>query len=234
LREKPRGPGVHRFIVYKEDDWILLQALRKTASRFMQEFQKYGLTPFIHGSVARGDIKKHSDIDIIFLSPIPSYKIEIVLDSIAEYEKYIMMATPSTVPKAVYKLPGNVNISIPLLKLKKREEEFYKFGGIISSSELASNKRVAGVNKKLLLILPKDYGHEEFSLIGNEVFARRILGVSMDIIWERERVLIQRNERGRTGVFLNKKVPLDVCVEKFFNQLLKELPPLSKALRIHR
>ncbi|MFX1388815.1 MAG: DNA polymerase subunit beta, partial [Promethearchaeota archaeon] len=61
-------------VIYSEDQWILFESKRKNALKLLEMFTKEGLNPYIHVSMARGDIHKNSDIDIIFLQQIPSYQ----------------------------------------------------------------------------------------------------------------------------------------------------------------
>lgn len=78
-------------------------------------------------------------------------------------KKYIVMATPVNTPKAYIILDDEERrtVSFPLSNLKTREYEFYKFGGLLDIDGLLENKRVPGVNKKLVFIEPVETGHLE-------------------------------------------------------------------------
>ena len=54
-------------ITYSEQDWALLKKKRTNAIRLLEIFVREGFNPFIHGSLARGDIHESSDIDIVFI-----------------------------------------------------------------------------------------------------------------------------------------------------------------------
>ena len=53
-------------IIYSKEDWTLLRQKRDLAIKLLEMFAKEGFNPYIHGSIARGDIHESSDIDIIF------------------------------------------------------------------------------------------------------------------------------------------------------------------------
>ncbi|WP_369406419.1 hypothetical protein [Aeropyrum camini] len=59
-----------------------------------------------------------------------------------------------------------------------------------------------GVTKRLVLILPTPRGHIEEPVVGNEGRVAEVLGISLETVRERVRVLTRRRELGRTGVYL--------------------------------
>ncbi|MBO3804229.1 MAG: nucleotidyltransferase, partial [Candidatus Brockarchaeota archaeon] len=61
-----------------------------------------------------------------------------------------------------------------------------------------------------------------------------LLGVSVDLIRERERVLLRRDALGRTGVYLKKRVPPDESVEGWAERIVKQNPPTVAKLRRNR
>ena len=112
---------------------------------------------FIHGSVARGDVNKNSDIDFIIPSLINEFELIEPLDSIgisSFEERKIIQATPLSAIKAVITLKEEISINFPLIPFYPREHEFYKFGGQLNYQELREDKRVPGINKKLIFISP--------------------------------------------------------------------------------
>ncbi len=62
-------------VIYSEDDWTLLKEKRNLATNLLDMFNKEGFNPFIHGSIARGDVHENSDIDIVFFQQVPPFQI---------------------------------------------------------------------------------------------------------------------------------------------------------------
>jgi predicted nucleotidyltransferase len=218
VREKVEKRPEYREVEYTPDHWMLLAELRRTAGKLMSVLASRGLYSVVHGSVARGDVHEKSDIDIFIPYVISSFKLEQVLEDagLKVYSRTIIMATPQSTPKAYYALDPEerVVISYPLAKLKPREIEFYKFGGMLELEELERGVRKPGVNKKLVLIVPSEKGHLEAPVIGFESYVARVVGVSVDTVLERVRVLTRRDEVGRTGVFLKINVPSTLSIEE--------------------
>jgi hypothetical protein len=198
----------YREVIYSEKHKKLLYKKRKQAQELLRIFKKENLTGYVYGSIARGDIHKDSDIDIIFLYSIPPYKIEFILNQndIDKYHREIITATPSDAVKLYIHIGELISITVPLTKLSKSNLEFYNFGGKISYDRLQEDIRVPGIDKRLVLIKPTEKGHEEFSILNQEHITAKTVGVSLDIIEERKRVLLRREKYGRTGVFLKKEL----------------------------
>ena len=231
VREKILPSGHQKKVFYTETHWNLLNEKRKNAKKVMKCLSN--LNPFVHGSIARGDVHKRSDIDIILLDVIPSYRIELELEKCSYYpqEKWIIQATPKHTPKGKIILFNDINITFPLIPFTTREREFYKFGGMINLEELKQKKRVAGINKRLILIIPTDSGHDELSVLLYPSLAARIVGVSVDIVNERIKVLTRRDKVGRTGIFFQEKLaPLDTFETKF-KRIISKKPELKRLLR---
>jgi len=206
-------------IEYSEEHWNILKYKRKISLDLLYKLNSNGLIGYVYGSVARGDVRKDSDIDIIVLNP------NIVeLDLIDFDHKYIVQATPFSTPKAYISLDPEESkvISFPLSRLKKDEEEFYRFGGMLDYHDLEKNIRVAGINKKLEIIIPTEKGHYEISLKGNEDLASKTLKISISTILEREKLLTKRVEKGRTGVFLRYDLNKDESFESSIRILYKK------------
>ncbi len=205
-------------IKYDEKHWQLLAIKRKRAEEILAMLLQQGMNGYVYGSVARGDVHKDSDIDIVVFEPNM-----IKLDLLEAHHKFIVQATPFSTPKAYISLDADEKevISFPLAKLKKDEIEFYRFGGMVSLEELKENKRVPGVNKRLKLIIPTEYGHEELDLKGNEDYASKLLKISVDTIRERENLLTKRVERGHSGVFLTYTLGGDESIQDAIRKLVK-------------
>ncbi|ABU81606.1 nucleotidyltransferase domain-containing protein [Ignicoccus hospitalis] len=184
--------------------WELLRRKREKAIRVMERLAPF--SPVVHGSVARGDVNEDSDVDVAILFPVEPYKVEAAL-GFSKSHGYIIMATPRSTPKVYLALDEKeeVVVSFPLGKLTTKEREFYAFGGELDLKGLKEGKRVPGVNKDLLLIVPTPYGHEEEPVIGREEHVAKVLGISAETVKERVRLLTKRREKGRTGVFLEFK-----------------------------
>ena len=216
-------------MVYNEKRWRLLQELRRKAEKIMEALESFNLRCIAHGSIARGDVTEKSDVDIFIPSPSSSFMVETALEQngIPINRRIIVQATPSYAIKAYIEIEENVSVSFPLVKLRPLEREFYKFGGEISLEELKRNIRVPGVDKRLMLIEPTADGHIESSIIGKEEYAARLLGISVDIVWDRVKALTRRDEIGRTGVFLET----ELLPEETFELVLKRLADKNPAVR---
>ncbi|MEM2989721.1 MAG: nucleotidyltransferase, partial [Halobacteria archaeon] len=140
-------------------------------------------------------------------------------------------ATPLSLIKAHLILENNAMVTFPVIEPQRRELEFYKFGGAISLPELKQNKRVAGVDKRLMLIEPSEEGHVEIPL--RELSPGRvakILGVSQDIVEERLRVLQRRAEVGRTGVYLERVLSRDESFETVLSEIASRDPAIRRRI----
>lgn len=234
VREKISKIGLEKEEIYTQQHWELLAQKRKSALEVMSCLDKRKIYSIVHGSIARGDVSRNSDIDVVVTYPHPSYILEVMLEDcgLRIYEKRVVMATPSHVPKAYFSLSydGLIQMSFPLARLRKREMEFYAFSGYLDIDGILTNKRVAGVNKRLELILPTDKGHIAKSIIGIEEEVSKILGISLDTVMERVRVLKRRDEKGRTGVYLNVLVPPQSSVEEAIMKLSHKDHNIKKIL----
>ncbi|MFW9807698.1 MAG: nucleotidyltransferase domain-containing protein [Candidatus Thorarchaeota archaeon] len=225
MAKKPETLHETREVHYDSVHWKHLQFLRNKALRVMHKIESGGFIPFVYGSVARGDISQSSDIDIIIFRPIPSYRLELVLEQSVKRE--LVQATPSMVLKAHLHLPEEITVTFPMFKLLPREEEFYRWGGLIDSIGLRNNTRAPGVDKRLLLIEPTETGHIEQGVIGYEREVSKKLNLSLGIAQERVRVLTRRDNVGRTGVYLTRTL----APSENFEAVAKELQDSDPALR---
>ncbi len=221
-------------IYYNEQRWAIFKKKRIRALEIIDSLQELSGLMIVIGSVARGDVKVSSDIDIFIPSSIQSYKLEYLLEKkgYTVYGKEIIQATPNYAPKAYYYIDSNFKevISFPLAKLNNNELEFYGWGGKVSKNEILLNKRVPGVNKELKLIIPKDFGHIEYPIYGRESEVSRILNVKLETVLERERVLSRRKEIGKTGVFLKYEVPSDEPLDEAIKLLMKKNPFFARRM----
>jgi hypothetical protein len=92
---------------------------------------------------------------------------------------------------------------------------------------LKEDRRVAGVDKRLMLIEPTQKGHVESAVVGREEEVANILGVSLNTVLDRVHALLRRDEVGRTGVFIEKQLAPD----ETFEQAMKKLADQNPAVR---
>jgi hypothetical protein len=219
-------------VFYSGSRWRLLERLRGRAIKLMEALQQIGINSIVHGSVARGDVTRRSDVDVFVPSVTPHYLIEEALDmaGIPVRQRIIIQATPSYAVKGYLEIDECTSVSFPLLKLKATEYDFYKFGGCVDLADLSKGKRVPGVNKRLMLIEPTPRGHVESSVIGREEVVAKYLGVSVQIVRERVRTLLRREKVGRTGVFLKRVLGPDEDFGDILRKLAKKVPSLRRRL----
>ncbi len=97
---------------------------------------------------------------------------------------------------------------------------------------MRAKRRVPGVNKKLILIVPPtERGHVEREVIGRESEVAKILGVSVDIVRERVHVLTRRDSIGRTGIYINEEVPDWMGFEEALKAIADRDPNVRRKVR---
>jgi predicted nucleotidyltransferase len=233
-REKIEKRHEVRIVEYSEYHWRMLEKLRAEALRILSALEEMGLRAIVHGSIARGDVHEGSDIDIFIPYVVPSYTVELALErrGYRPVSKLIVQATPHSTPKAyiVLDLEEKRVVSFPLAKLTRTEYEFYYFGGALDAAGLRTGKRVPGVDKRLMLIEPLPRGHRESSIIGREAEAARIVGVSLETVLERVRVLSRRDAHGRTGVFVKEELEPWESVEDAVRRIARKNPAFRRVL----
>jgi predicted nucleotidyltransferase len=233
-REKPvrRDTGIQK-VVYTSEHWQLLAALRLRTDEIMALLEKKGMEPIVHGSISRGDVTKQSDIDIYIPQVLPSFTVELALNQ-GGYQiihRELVHATPFHAIKAHIYLPNNAVVTFPLTSPAPIELEFYRFGGSLARSHLNANQRVAGVDKRLVLIEPDSKGHTEMPVVGNEALTAKIVGVSLKIVQERMKILMRRDEVGRTGVYLKRQLSPDDTFEALLKVISDRDPVVRRRLQ---
>ena len=221
--------------VYNSSHWRLLRRLREKSIEIMDALASKGIHSGIHGSVVRGDVTPRSDIDIIITYVTSSHPVELALTmkGFKTYDRKIAQATPSHTPKAHIFLDAEEKqcVTFPLASLGTLELEFYKFGGLLELETLKADKRLPGCNKELMLIEPTLKGHMESPIQGREREIARIVGVSVDIVKERVRVLTRRREIGRTGIVLSVYLQEEEVFEEVLERLAASNPIVRRRLR---
>ncbi|MCD6487851.1 MAG: nucleotidyltransferase domain-containing protein [Desulfurococcales archaeon] len=234
VREKISRIPEYREVVYDKRRWKLFHILRQEAYQILNVLDKNGIRAIVHGSIARGDVWEHSDIDVFIPTYIPSYKIEYILESHGYHirARYIVVATPNSTPKAYIVLDDLEEriVSFPLAKMQVRELEFYAFGGQVDLDCIRKGVRVPGVDKRLVLIEPTVKGHKESPVIGRESEVAEILGISIDTVLERIRVLTRRDKIGRTGVFVKHVLAPDESFESALDSIARKNPWVRRVL----
>jgi predicted nucleotidyltransferase len=226
---KPTRRVDYREIVYGSERWAFLKDYRQKAIKLMEALEAFHLQAVVHGSIARGDVNKNSDIDVFIPEIQSSFLVETALEKagIRVNARLVVQATPTYAMKAHIEIDEQSSVSFPLMQMRKVEREFYQFGGEVNLSQLNANVRVAGVDKRLMLIEPDEKGHVESSIVGKEEFVAKTLGISVETVLDRVHALMKRDEVGRTGVFLKKELSAD----ETFELALKHLSDLNPAVR---
>ncbi|MDF1538176.1 MAG: nucleotidyltransferase domain-containing protein [Candidatus Thorarchaeota archaeon] len=229
MARKPEVLHEKRAVNYDEVHWKTLARLRERAADILLPLQEGGIKSHVYGSLARGDVSKSSDIDIIVPHAVSSYRIEIILSFGTRRE--LVQATPSSVLKGHLHLDNEIVVSFPMFKMMSREREFYQWGGMINLDDILNHNRVPGVDKRLILIEPTERGHIEQGVIGYESYAAKKLGVSVSIAQERTRVLARRDEVGRTGVYRTYLLKDDETFEEAAKSLADSDPALRRTIK---
>ena len=226
---KPTKPSDNKEVTYSAARWALLRELRDEAVKVMSALEAFHLPSVTHGSLARGDVKKGSDVDVFIGEVQNSFLVETALEKagVPVNSRLIVQATPLYAMKAHIEISELITVTFPLMEMRTVEREFYRFGGETNLRQLNDNVRVPGVDKRLMLIEPTETGHLESSVIGKEEFAAKVLGVSAETVRDRVHTLMKRDTAGRTGVFIKKELMPD----ETFELALKKLADLNPAVR---
>ncbi len=223
-------------IVYDKKRWKLLKQLRLRTIQIMETLYNAHLRSIVHGSIVRGDVSETSDIDVFLPDHPSSFIIETALErsGFQAYQRTIIQATPLYALKGYIELDQQTSLSFPLVKLRPVEKDFYRFGGEASLSTLRDDKRVLGVDKRLMLIEPTTEGHIENAVVGQEEMVANLLGVSLNTVLDRVRALLRRDEVGRTGVFIEKELAPDETFEQAMKKLAYQNPAVRRRIKFYQ
>jgi hypothetical protein len=226
---KPTKPSDYKEVTYTATRWELLRELRKEAVKIMSALEAFHLPSVTHGSLARGDVKKGSDVDVFIGEVQNSFMVETALEKagVPINARLIVQATPTYAMKAHIEISERITVTFPLMEMRTVEREFYRFGGETNLRQLNDNVIVPGVDKRLMLIEPTETGHLESSVISKEEFAAKVLGISAETVRDRVHTLIKRDTAGRTGVFIKRELTPD----ETFELALKKSADLNPAVR---
>jgi predicted nucleotidyltransferase len=222
-------------VVYTPSHWKVLARLREKSIEIMDAFALKGIISGIYGSVVRGDVTPKSDIDIIIPYILSSHSVELALirNGFKIYNRRIAQATPNSTPKAhiFLDIEEKTCVTFPLASFRTLELEFYKFGGYLELDALKADNRVPGCSKELMLIEPTEQGHMESSIRYREREIAKIVGISINIIKERSRVLKRRKKVGRTGIVLSVHLEKEAVFENILRQLAASNPIVRRRLK---
>jgi predicted nucleotidyltransferase len=233
MAKKPERRLEYQEVTYDAERWNLLKEFRQKSERIMEALEVFHLESIVHGSIARGDVNRKSDIDIFMPYQPSSFLVETALEkaSISINRRLIVQATPTYAMKAYIEIDENTSISFPLMKMRKVEREFYRFGGEVTQKNLRENMRVCGVDKRLMLIEPTEKGHKESTIIGREDQVAKLLGISVETVLDRVHALLRRDEVGRTGVFIEKELSSSENFEMALKRLADQNPAVRRRLK---
>jgi predicted nucleotidyltransferase len=223
--------GERQEVVYDDERWETFRRLRARARDVLEALEAGGLDALVFGSVARGDVRASSDLDLFIPRVVSSMQVLLALDRFHVLGTTIAQATPRALVKANVELEDNTTVTFPLIQPREVELEFYRFGGATGLNGVRSGLRVPGVDKRLMLIEPTPGGHVETPLsdLAPGLVARKV-GVGQQIVEERMRVLERRADVGRTGVYLLRPVAPDENVEQVLAGLIAEDPALRRRI----
>jgi hypothetical protein len=230
---RPARIGEISEVVYDKERWDIFRKLRQETIKLMTPFLGIGLSPLVHGSVARGDVDKNSDVDVFIPATVPSYRVELALRGagFGFWKREIVMATPWQLPKAHVYVEENRSATFPLVKPKPLELEFYHFGGAVDFDGAEKGARVPGVDKRLMLIEPTPQGHVESQVVSREAEVAKCIGAHIDIVRERVQVLTRRAEVGHTGIFIQRALAPSESFEAVFRSLLHSNSEMQVGLK---
>jgi predicted nucleotidyltransferase len=236
MAKKPVKRAERVEIIYDNSRWKLLKQLRTKTIQIMETLDNCHLRSIVHGSIARGDVSETSDIDVFLPDPPSSFVIETVLErsGLRVCQRTIIQATPLYALKGYIGLDEQTSLSFPLVKLRPVEKDFYRFSGEATLSALKENKRVLGVDKRLMLIEPTKEGHIESALVGREEEVANLLGVSLNTVLDRVHALLRRDEIGRTGVFIEKQLTPNETFEQATKKLADQNPAVRRRTKHHK
>lgn len=222
-------------VTYRNEQWALLHGFRQKAVGLMAAFDTRHILSIVHGSIARGDVKRNSDIDLFIPDPPSSFQIETALEQAkinVTSHRTVIQATPSYAMKGYIEIDEAITVSFPLMNLRRVEREFYRYSGEVDLNQLKAEARVIGVDKRLMLVQPTEKGHIESSIIGREEQIAKTLGITVETVLDRVHALKKRDAVGRTGVFVKKELASDETFELALKRLADANPAVRRRLNL--
>jgi len=216
--------------LYTHQHWSLLHRLRDEAKEMIRPLQQRHIQALAYGSIARGDVKPTSDIDIIIPNPPAPAIIESLIEAPITHRE-IIQATPNYAAKAYIHTAEDRSYSLPLVPLRSHERDFYSFAGTVDHTQLQEGTRVPGVTKDLTLITPTPHGHTATPILGHEGETAKALGIGVTTVLDRVRTLQRREKIGRTGVYIQRTLHPHEAFGDVYQQLARRRPPLRRRQR---
>ena len=107
-------------VIYDSVHWMVLKGLREKAIKIMDALATRSLSSAVYGSVARGDVNKKSDIDVIIPYTTSSHTVELALQmgGLQFFSRRIAQATPR---EFRVKLARPHRLTPPALTLSKEQ-----------------------------------------------------------------------------------------------------------------
>ncbi|MGB9134229.1 MAG: nucleotidyltransferase domain-containing protein [Candidatus Bathyarchaeia archaeon] len=235
MTKKPVRHTERLEVHYDKARWQLLKTLRSQAVNMMEALEKANIATVTHGSIARGDVTPNSDIDIFLTNPPSSFMTETTLEKadIPTNRRLIIQATPFYAVKGYIEVDKQRTVSFSLVKMRKVERDFYRFGGEVTLAMLREDRRVAGVDKRLMLIEPTAQGHIESSTVGREEETAKTLRIPLETILDRVHALLRRDKVGRTGVFIERELTAEETFEMALKKLAETKPEVRRRLKLY-
>lgn len=236
MAAKPERSPDTTEVAYGNERWALLWQFREKAASIISALESRHIEAIVHGSIARGDVRKESDIDLFIPNPPSSFQIETAIEQtkIRVAARVVIQATPAYAMKGYIEIDSATTVSFPLMELRRVEREFYRFSGEANIVQLKAKVLAVGVDKRLMLIQPTEKGHIESSIIGREEQTAKTLGVAVETVLDRVHALMKRDAVGRTGVFVKKELTSDETFELALKRLAAENPAVRRRLKIQR
>ena len=112
MAKKPTKSSEYREILYSVERWATLEEFRQKATGIMEILEKAHLETIVHGSIARGDVNKKSDVDVFIPWQTPSFNVENALEQhgIAVSRRLVVQATPTYAMKAYLEIEENSSV----------------------------------------------------------------------------------------------------------------------------
>ena len=115
MTTKPKKHADYKEVAYSSRHWALLGELREKAIQIMTALEGFRLQTLVHGSIARGDVNKNSDIDVFIHEPPSSFLVETALEKarVPVSARLLIQATPNYAMKAYIEVDARASVSLP-------------------------------------------------------------------------------------------------------------------------